>query len=277
MPDDPDVQSLNTHYSAGDLTGRIREALRAAGKDVAPTPDDLAPLDQFHIGGKETTRQLAELAGLRSGQSILDAGGGIGGPARFLASVYGCHVTVLDLTEAYCRAGELLTELTGLTRRVGFCHGNALDIPFPDGHFDLVWTQHSSMNVEDKERLYAEFHRVLRPGGRLALHEIMAGPVQPIHFPVPWTRDPAYSSLRAPAEMRVLLSSSGFVETTWVDVTSSALAWYQNWIEKASRLPPAPLGIHVLLGPEMPAMGRNMHRNLAEDRLAVIQAVFDRP
>jgi SAM-dependent methyltransferase len=277
MPDEHYVQSLSTHYGAGDLIGRIRDALRAAGKDVAPTPDDLAPLDQFHIGGKETTRQLAELAGLHSGQSVLDVGGGIGGPARTLAAVYGCNVTVLDLTEAYCQAGELLTDLTGLTGRVGFRHGNALEMPFPDGHFDLVWTQHSSMNVDDKERLYAEFHRVLRPGGRLAFHEIMAGPVQPIHFPVPWTHDPAFSFLRPPEDVRSSLPRLGFTETAWVDVTPSALAWYQNRTARTADAPPQPLGIHVLIGPEIREMGRNMLRNLQENRVAPIQAVFDRP
>lgn len=271
------VKSLSAHYSDGDLTGRILDALRAAGKDVAPTPDDLAPLDQFHIGGKETTRQLAERAGLQPGQTVLDVGGGIGGPARTLASLYDCHVTVLDLTEAYCRAGEMLTELTGLSDRVSFRHGNALDLPIPDEAFDLVWTQHSSMNIEDKERLYAEIHRVLHPGGRLALHEIAAGPVQPVHFPVPWTRDPAFSFLRTPAEIRALLSSSGLAEIVWDDVTPSALAWNRNLAEKTAGSPPRPLGIHVLLGPEMPAMGRNMLRNLAENRIAVIQAVFERP
>jgi SAM-dependent methyltransferase len=277
MQDEPYAESLSTHYGEGDLTGRILDALRAAGKDVGPTPDDLAPLDQFHIGGKETTRQLAERAGLDSGQSVLDVGGGIGGPARTLAGLYGCHVTVLDLTEAYCRAGEMLTDLTGLSDRVSFRHGNALDLPFPGEAFDLVWTQHSSMNIKDKERLYAEIHRVLRPGGRLALHEIMAGPVQPVHFPVPWTRDPAFCFLRTPEEMRALLSSSGFAEIAWDDVTPSALAWNRNWAEKSAGMPPRPLGIHVLLGPEMPEMGRNMLRNLAEDRIVVIQAVLARP
>jgi SAM-dependent methyltransferase len=277
MPGDQYVKSLSAHYSAGDLTARILDALRAAGKDVAPTSDDLAPLDQFHIGGKQSTRHLAERAGLNAGHSVLDVGGGIGGPARTLASLYGCHVTVLDLTEPYCRAGEMLTDLTGLSDRVSFQTGNALEIPFPDEAFDLVWTQHSSMNIEDKERLYAEIHRVLRPGGRLAMHEIMAGPVQPVHFPVPWTRDPAFSYLRTPVEIRNLLSSSGFAEIVWEDSSPFSLAWFQNWNEKAAATPPGPLGIHVLLGPKMPEMGRNLFRNLAEDRIAVIQAVLTRP
>jgi ubiquinone/menaquinone biosynthesis C-methylase UbiE len=266
---------LNAHYGAQNLVDRIRLALRAAGLDDNTTIDDLAALDQFHTGGKHATRQLADRAGLHAGQSVLDAGGGIGGPARTLATLFECSVTVLDLTEAFCEAGAYLTALTGLSDRVTFRHGDALDLPFDAGSFDVVWTQHATMNTADKERLYAEAHRVLRPGGRLAFHEIIAGPVQPIHFPVPWARDAAVSFLRPAEEIRPLLAATGFVEVAWEDVTS----WSRNWIrarnERASA-DAAPLGIHLLLGPEFRAMSTNSLRNLDEERVAIVLAIFDR-
>ncbi|MEA2525714.1 MAG: methyltransferase [Thermomicrobiales bacterium] len=269
--------NVNAHYGAPNLGEEIRAALRAAGKEESPTPDDLAALDQFHTGGTISTRELADRAGLHAGQTVLDVGGGIGGPARTLASVYGCSVTVLDLTEAFCEAGKTLSALTGLSDLVTFRHGDALAIPFADSQFDVVWTQHSSMNIGDKERLYTEIHRVLRPGGRLALHEIMAGPVQPVHFPVPWSRDPTISFLRPPEEIRSLLSNVGIAEISWADVTSSSLAWFQAWTDRPSPSGPSPLGLHVLLGPEFREMGRNMLRNLDEGRITVVQGVFERP
>src|SRR3970282_2307832 len=97
--------------------------------------------------------------------SVLDVGGGLGGPARTLARETGCRVTVLDLTEEYCRVGADLTRRTGLGDQVRCQHGNALALPFPAAAFNVVWTQHSSMNVDDKERLYGEILRVLRPDG----------------------------------------------------------------------------------------------------------------
>ena len=111
--------------------------------------------------------ELARLAGLRAGAEVLDVGGGLGGPARTLALRLGCRVTVLDVTEEYCRVGVELTRRTGLAGRVSFHHGDALALPFADARFDVVWTQHSSMNVDDKEALYAGIHRALRRGGRL--------------------------------------------------------------------------------------------------------------
>jgi SAM-dependent methyltransferase len=184
-----DHQSVGEHYGRAELGASILAALLAAGKvPDALIPEDLAPVDQFHTHGRKATLDLARRAGVTPGMRMLDVGGGLGGPARTLASEFGCTVEVLDLTEEFCRAGALLTRLTGLSDAVSFRHGSALDMPFPDSSFDVAWTQHSSMNIADKERLYGEIHRVLRPGGRLALHEILAGPVSPIHFPVPWAR-----------------------------------------------------------------------------------------
>jgi ubiquinone/menaquinone biosynthesis C-methylase UbiE len=268
---------LNAHYAGQDLAAAILGGLQAAGKDTERlTPDDLAAVDQFHIRGKEATLELAHLAGLTSGLHVLDVGGGLGGPARTLAAEFACSITVLDLTEAYCRVGEMLTTRTGLTERVRIQSGNALEMPFPPESFDVVWTQHSSMNIANKARLYAEIHRVLRPQGRLAPYEIMAGAVQPVHFPVPWARMPSMSFLRSPEEVRTLIAANGFAEVTWCDVSKPCLDWVRQRQAMAPATPP-PLGLHLLLGPAIGVMFRNLTRNLEEQRIAVIEAIFARP
>src|SRR5262245_53198565 len=90
--------TLNRHYGRPGLLAAIDTAARNAGLNPdALTPDDLAPLDQFHHGGQGTTRELALLGGLASGEWVLDSGGGLGGPARLLAREFGCYVTVLDV------------------------------------------------------------------------------------------------------------------------------------------------------------------------------------
>jgi SAM-dependent methyltransferase len=273
---EPPKRTVGEHYRRDNLTEEILEALRAAGKD----PDtlaagDLAPVDQFHTRGREATLDLARLAGVTSGMRVLDVGGGLGGPARTLASEFGCPVEVLDLTEDYCRAGETLTRMTNLADLVTFKHGDALDMPYPDEGFDLVWTQHSSMNIADKERLYKEIRRVLRPGGRLALHEITAGPNAPVRFPVPWAREPSISHLRPPEAIRALIPAAGFRELAWLDETSSATEWFRQRLAAAPAGGP-PLGLSLLLGADFPEMFRNQVRNLGEARIRVIQAVFER-
>jgi ubiquinone/menaquinone biosynthesis C-methylase UbiE len=271
---------INAHYGRPGLGDLILDGLRAAGKDPDRlSPEDLAPVDQFHIRGKEATLELAGLAGLRAGQQVLDVGGGLGGPARTIAAEMGCQVTVLDLTEEYCQVGAMLTARTGLQDRVRFQHGSALEMPFADSSFDAVWTQHSSMNIAAKERLYAEIHRVLRPGGRLAMHEIMAGPVQPIHFPVPWAPEAAISFLQAPEEIRSLLKRTGLAEIAWVEVSGPSLEWFRERVAPLSAAGTAalpPLGLHLLLGPIFGPAFQNQVRNLAEQRIAVLEAVLER-
>src|SRR3954470_16675520 len=148
------TSSVSGYYGRADLGTVILDALQAAGKNLdALTPADLAPMDEFHIRGKGATLELERRVALPPADHVLDVGGGLGGPARTLASTVGCAVTVLDLTEAYCRVGEMLTARTGLGQQVRFEHGSALELPFAAASFDVVWTQHSSMNVADKERL----------------------------------------------------------------------------------------------------------------------------
>jgi SAM-dependent methyltransferase len=275
--DRDDGRLVGEHYGRDDLAAKILDALRAAGKDPdALAIEDLAPIDQLHARGREATLELARLVGITSGMRVLDVGGGLGGPARTLAGEFGCTVEVLDLTEEFCRAGEVLTARTGLDGRVSFRHGDALAMPYPDASFDVAWTQHSSMNIADKERLYAEIHRVLRPGGRLAMHEMLAGPVSPIHFPVPWARDPTLSHLRPPEEVRASLTETGFEERAWIDETAPALQWHQERLAASPAGGPPPLGPHLVFRHDFGEMFRNQVLNLSEDRIAVIQGVFER-
>lgn len=266
-----DGGQVAAQYTSGTLEQTILTALERSGKNLdALTPQDLAPLDQLHSGGRPATLEMARLAGIGQGMRVLDIGGGIGGPARLLASEFGCQVTVLDLTPEFCKTGEALTRRVGLGDRVTFVQGSGLNVPFDDESFDVAWTQHSTMNIEDKARLFQEIHRVLRPGGKYVLHEIAQGPNQPIHFPAPWARDPSVSFLATPDEYQRLITSAGFRQ----------IAWNIRGRDPAQQPPILPqgqstVGIHVL-GPDMPERLRNAGRNDAEGRTVVIQGVFER-
>ena len=269
-----DTQGVAEHYAHGDLGAEILAALRDAGIDPdALSPADLAPLDQFHAGGLETTVQLAELAGVDAGAHLLDVGCGIGGPARHLAAAFGCRVTGLDLTEEFCRVAAMLAARTDLSGLVDFRHGDALAMPFADQCFDLVWSQHASMNIADKDGLLAEMHRVLKPGGRLAIYDILAGPGGPLHFPVPWARTPDISFLDAPEALRARLEALGLDILAWRDVTKPVTDWTRTMRAKATEHGPRPLGLHLIMGPDWAEMIANIARNLEEGRIVLIQTV----
>jgi SAM-dependent methyltransferase len=172
-----------------------------------------------------------------------------------------------------------LTRRTGLEHLVAFRHGDALRMPFADGAFDLAWTQHATMNIDDKPRLYREVHRVLHAGGRLAMHEIVAGPSgQPVLFPVPWSREPRTNFIRSADEMRALIAAAGFDERTWRDTSEASIAWFRKRVAAArdATAAPAALGLHLVFGPVFGPMFRNLLRNLEDGRIAVVEASWDR-
>lgn len=267
-------EAIQTHYTRSDLGNLILAALEKAGKDVNRlTPEDLAPVDEFHIRGRAATLELARAAGLDSTKRVLDVGSGVGGTSRCLANQFGCRVIGIDLTDEYCRAAAMLSARIGLTDLVDYRQGDATDLPFNDGAFDVVWTEHVAMNIPDKPRLYSEMHRVLKPGGTLAIYDILAGPSGPVLFPVPWARTPDTSFLVRPEELRTLLEEAGFTIADWSDTTEAARAWFVSLAEKIRKEGLPPLGFHVLLGADFQAMAQNQRRNLEEGRIVLAQVI----
>jgi SAM-dependent methyltransferase len=270
-------RSISDHYGWSGLMETIEQEIRQHGIDPQQvTVDQLAPVDNYHWFRLAGTLALAQLAAITSAERVLDVGGGIGGPARQLAQRVGCHVTVLDLTPEYCAVGETLTCWTQLTDKVSFVCGNALAMPFPNGSFDVVWTQHAAMNIADKAGLYREVARVVRPGGRLALFDVLAGPNQPIYFPVPWASDRSFSFLLPADETRALITQAGFREVRWV--TGEELRVELEQHEASGEDVPADGGLNpgLLNGPDGPRMGASVQRNMQEGRIVWAMGLFER-
>jgi len=267
-------EAIQTHYTRADLGDVILAALEKAGKDVNRlTPEDLAPIDQFHIRGRTATLELARAAGLDAAKHVLDVGSGVGGTSRCLAKEFGCRVTGIDLTDEYCRAAAMLSAKIGLAHLVDYRQGDATNLPFDDQTFDVVWTEHVAMNIPDKTRLYKEMHRVLKPGGTLAIYDVLAGPSAPVLFPVPWARTPDTSFLVQPNELRRFLERAGFTVTDWSDTTDVARTWFVSLAEKIRKEGFPSLGFHVLLGADFQVMAQNQGRNLQEGRIVLAQIV----
>lgn len=265
------MAGLEAHYSARDIEARILAALRAAG--LSPerrlSPDELAPLDHFHTGGLSASRELRKLARIRAEDRVLDIGAGLAGPARMLASATGCRVDCLEMSPDFCAGAALLNRLTGLEERITVREGSALDLPFADGSFDVVWMQNVGMNIADKRKLYAEIRRVLKPGGRYAFQEMAAGKAATSYFPLPWATDPADSFLVSAEEMQSLLGESGFVTERMEDTSDAHLR------RTASSTPAAPgqLGLAVFVD-HLAQKAGNAKRSLEEGQVRLVRGVF---
>ena len=266
------LDGVRDHYRATGLTERLKTALMAFGpEDRRLSPDQLGALDQFHTRGLAATTEFARLAGITADMSVLDVGSGIGGPARFLAATYGCQVTGVDLSEPLVDAARYLTERTGQCELVSFDTASALELPFDDGHFDLVLLQHVAMNISDRTRLYREIRRVLKSGGKFATFDVVLKSGDP-HYPVPWARTPATSFLLTAAATREVIEPAGFRALAWQDDSDSANAWFAQL--RASGPPPSP-NLGVVMGPDFVQLTANLARNLTEGRLGILTAVFE--
>ncbi len=275
---DSAFHKVDAHYAQQDLETTILGALAAAGKDPdALRSEDLTAIDEFHVRGRKATCELARDIGLEKGMRVLDLGSGLGGASRYLAREFGCCVTGLDLSDEYCRVAASLTRRLGLDLEVSFWQGNAVETPFEDGSFDIVWTQHAAMNIPDKSRLYREIWRVLRPGGKLAINDILAGPGGEVLFPVPWARDPSISFLLTSQELLDTLLEIGFEIVIWRNTTDSGRSWFRQMQERMRKDGPPSVGLQLLLGPEFRKMAHNQFINFEEDRIVLIEAVVRRP
>jgi SAM-dependent methyltransferase len=261
---------VRQHYAATGLTDRIKAAL--APEDRPLTIAQLAPLDQFHTRGILATAELAAAAGIEPSSRVLDLGCGIGGPARYLAGTFGCKVTGVDLSPAFIDAAVYLTERCGLSERVTFEVGDAQHLSFEDGAFDAVFLQHVAMNIEDRAALYAEVRRILAPGGRFVIYDVVLRDGVVV-YPVPWARDASASFLRSEADTRAALERAGYKTVFWRDDTETARDWF-----KAAMAGPPPIGpnLGLVMGPDFPVMAGNLARNIGENRLGVLSAVLAR-
>jgi SAM-dependent methyltransferase len=262
----------NKHYGGDDVAGRVLSSLDPA------RIDQLAALDQFHVGGAAASRRLAERAGLRSGLrdglEVLDLGSGLGGPARLLAGEFGADVTGIDLTPGFCRIAQEVSMHSDCADATRFCAANAVSLPFAGDSFDAIWTEHVAMNIGDRNALYRELLRVTRPGGVLALYDVVAGPnVASLVYPVPWASDPADSHLIDADALRRVVTEVGWVERHFHDESTAARGWLDG-----ARPPKGIDGptLRDVMGPDFPQMITNLRENFAAGRLEAVQAVFEK-
>jgi ubiquinone/menaquinone biosynthesis C-methylase UbiE len=266
---------VSRHYTHGDLTEAIRRGLALLGKSPSSvTIDDLAPVDEFHIGGRRASEDFIDQLGFDAQTHVLDIGCGLGGPARFVASQYGSRVTGIDLTFEYVETGNALCRWVGLHDRVFLHQGSAPAMPFTEGSFDGAYMLHVGMNIENKEKLAANVSHVLRPGAVFGIYDLMRTGAGEITIPVPWATTAELSALADPEHYKNALQKAGLnviAERNWREF---ALAFFADLRAKtAATSGPPPLGLHILMGKSTPEKVQNMIDNISKGRIAPVELV----
>ncbi len=265
-----EAKSVVDHYTRNDLMVRIRTALEAAGYDPDnPTTEMLRELDHLHGGGFTTTEAQVELADIPRGCHVLDAGCGIGGPSRYLAGHHDCTVQAIDLTPEYVEVAAKLNALTGLDGRISLKIGSVTDLPYDSEQFDVVLCQNVTMNVSDKDSMFREALRVLKPGGIYTFSHIAEGPNAPPIYPLPWALSPEFSFLETPETVFGMLTTAGFVDIEdRADVAQS---------RPGGGPQPGTIGPAPAMGDDMPARTGNSAQSIKEGRLVAMMVVARRP
>ena len=129
------------------------------------------------------------------------------------------------------------------------------------------------MNVEDKLAWLNEVHRVLKPGGRAVFYEVCANRDTPVHFPVPWAQDSSMSFLVPPQAFRDIIAAAGFAIEAWNDKTDLAQKAFAHMTEPVGEPELPELGVHLLVGNDILIKAYNLHRNLDEERVSLIETV----
>ena len=265
--------SIVGDYGDAGLGERILSKLQEFGVDTDHlTQEALAEIDHIHGGGYLNTIAHAELVKLRPGTAVLDIGCGIGGLARYFANAFGCRVTGIDLTEEYVDVATMLTARCGLDDRAEFKCANAIDMPFGDADFDVVWSLNVTMNIEDRAGFYAEVRRVLKPGGQLALSELGQGPGGDPYYPLTWARDPSYSFLVSPDELRAGLEAAGFRITHWID-EAERRKQAGGSVSRGKSVIPQSEQQKIVRGDDYPDRQANGAKSVMEDRLTNVRLV----
>lgn len=266
---------ITEQYHQGDILARLEGALFAAGIPLGSvTTEDLAPFDEFHIGGRAATAELIAQIDPKPDDVILDIGCGVGGPARFVARTYGCHVVGIDLTAEFIEVGLALNDWVGMHDQVALREANALAMPFADAAFDKAYIIHVGMNIDEKTRLFTEVNRVLKAGGLFGIYDVMRVREGLLAYPLPWAASEAASALSTPKEYREALGAAGLLLIKERDRRNFAVAIFDE--QRRSARPgdgePA-IGLHLLMGASAKVKNANLMKNVMDGLLSPFEMI----
>ena len=268
-------KEVSEHYTHGRLLESIQAAVAELGKTVeSVTIEDLAPVDEFHIGGRLATDNLLDQLSFSENDHILDVGCGLGGAARYVANKLNNRVTGIDLTQEYIDVGNALCAWVGLDKQITLQQGSALSMPFEDEIFDGAIMLHVGMNIGDKTGLFEEIYRVLRPGAFYGVYDVMQINAGSLTYPVPWATEDTTSKLATPGEYKQALIRAGFKNSKENVRTNFALEFFKKMRANAeSAGGPPPLGLHTLMQGSTADKVKNMIDNIQTGLIAPVEII----
>ncbi len=129
--------------------------------------------EDFNTAQEKTNIIMAQKAGIKKGDKVLDAGCGYGATARYLARTFECNIIGINISEKELELANQRTREQGLDNLCTFEYGDFHRLGYPDESFDVVWSQEAFLHGEDKRKILEECFRVAKKGGKLVFSDIV--------------------------------------------------------------------------------------------------------
>jgi 27-O-demethylrifamycin SV methyltransferase len=200
------------------------------------------PSENLSVATARLTSLMIDACAIEPGAEVLDVGCGTGAPACRLAGELRARITGITTSGAGAESARARARAQGVGELAAFEQRDGMDNGFPDESFDRVWVLESSHLMRARARLIAECSRVLRPGGRLALCDIVLSrpmpfaEVQRLREPLALLREVfGDARMEPPERYRELAVGSGLVVDTEVDLSARTRPTFARWRENAAR------------------------------------------
>lgn len=294
------AKAVEAHYSSGgQVMDRLLEGLDEAGiRPETATQKDLAPADQFHMGGAKSAAGIFAKLAIPAGGTVLDMGCGLGGPARQCALAYHCNVLGLDLSAEFVAVGNSLSSWPSVGLRPGqvkLAVGDVTHMKVGTGYVeagsvDAGYMLHVGMNVASKAALAKEVARVLKPNALFGLFDPVApSPPLPLVFPLPFASGPEECALSTPKEYTEAFLAAGLELVSDEDATAFCIAALEGQAKQRLALESErpdggssapenkPLTLAVVMGPDIVVKVTNLLALLKGGALGAREMVWRKP
>jgi len=265
---------IEKQYSSPGLFEKIAEQLEQRGTDLNNLrQDDISGIDIFSVPGAVISEELASELFLKN-TTILDVGCGIGGVSRMLAGRFHCQVTGIDLCQDFVTTAKQMSALTGLEKKTVFLLADALNLPFEDNTFDIVWSQQVQINIKDKALFFSEIKRVLNEQGTFVYYDIFRKLKTAPSFPLPWADNPSFSFLETTRYVDDLLRETGFVKLLSTDQTTKAHDYLRQLTENKKKPGRILSGLQLMTGSSFVKKTNNLLKGIQQDKIEFQSGIY---
>ena len=233
MSDKKLVETTKTYYDSTDADEFYHTIW--GGEDIHVGIYELADESIFQASKRSIQTMVSHLPPITEDTRILDLGAGYGGAARYLAARFLCQVECLNLSETENARNREKNKAVRLEDHITVTAGNFEELPYEDDSFDIVWSEEAFLHSGNKDKVFEQARRVLKPGGRLIFTDPMQAEDCPESVLQPILDRIHLEELGSVERYRELAAKHGFSEKEVVEMPEQLVNHYSAVLNELKR------------------------------------------